>query len=228
MEIIKKACRAFRRPVKRRYVFIITYGRSGSTLLMNLINSCEGCCIKGENNGALYSIYECYNKIIDAQCNHGKNSDRPTSPWRGITDVDAQGFGRKLANSFVDEVINPGRNDFLCGFKEIRFSCRDVPDLQGYVRFLYEFFPGTQIIFNHRRLENVAASKWWAKVPDAASMLKAMDERFNDFEESPTVFHFYYDRAVVDVGHVRDMCKFLNIPYSESAVREVFGQRHSY
>lgn len=216
------------RPTKRRYAFIITYGRSGSTLLMNLINSCDGCCIRGENNGALHSLYQSYRKIIEAQEYHGKNAHRVTSPWRGIMNVDSMSYARRLVSSFVDEVIKPGPDDFLCGFKEIRFSVGEVPDLLGYVKFIQEFFPGAQIIFNHRNLDDVSVSKWWGRMPDARARLAEMDARFNEIEESSVVFHFYYDEAVNNRDHVRDMFRFLNISYDDQAVSEVFANRQSY
>lgn len=41
---------------KEGYVFIITYGRSGSTLTQNLLNSLPGYCIRGENSNLLYFL----------------------------------------------------------------------------------------------------------------------------------------------------------------------------
>ena len=45
--------------IERRYnfVFIFTYGRSGSTLLMGLLNSLPHYCIRGENNNLLHRLY---------------------------------------------------------------------------------------------------------------------------------------------------------------------------
>ena len=34
-----------------QYLFVITYGRSGSTVLLNLLNAIEGYTIRGENCG---------------------------------------------------------------------------------------------------------------------------------------------------------------------------------
>lgn len=218
----------FKKPVKRRYVFVVTYGRSGSTLLMNLINSCQGCCVRGENYGALHSLYQSYKKIVDAQRDHGKNAHLARSPWWGISSVDADGYARRLVSSFIDEVIIPGPEDVLCGFKEIRFSLREVPDLTGYLEFIIKFFPNAKIVFNHRKLEDVAASKWWRNMPNALNLLSEMEERFNKVERSPDVFHFYYDEALENREHVREMFSFLGIEYSEEAVRDVFEARHSY
>lgn len=228
MSFIQKVRHLFRRPIKRRYVFVVTYGRSGSTLLMNLINSCEGCCIRGENNSALHGLYESYRRIVDAQQGHGKNAHRTSSPWWGITSVDADRYARRLAEAFIDEVIMPGQEDTLCGFKEIRFSRREVPDLHGYLEFIAKFFPGAKFVFNHRSLDDVATSKWWAGMPNALDLLRDMDERFSEFKPSPSMFHFSYDEALKHTGHVRDLFEFLNITYDEKSIQQVFSQRHSY
>lgn len=217
-----------RKPVERRFVFIITYGRSGSTLLMNLINSCEGCCVRGENNAALYSIYQSYRKLTDAKKDYGKNAHLISSPWYGIDNVDVSSYGASLARAFVDEVIKPARNEFLCGFKEIRHSVNEVPDLSGYINFILEFFPESKIIFNHRDIRDVAVSKWWASMPNALDKLREMEERFDEFPNSKFILHFSYNKAISEISHVEKMFEFLNIPFDEPSVQEVFSRRHSY
>ena len=42
------------------YIFIVTYAKSGSTLLQSLINAAPGVDIKGENTNALYHLYKSY------------------------------------------------------------------------------------------------------------------------------------------------------------------------
>lgn len=195
---------------------------------MNLINSSEGCCIRGENNGALHYIYQSYMSLVDAQKHHGKNSMREFSPWWGLQAIIPEEYAKKLARSFVEEVIRPGWHDKICGFKEIRYSSDKVPDLEGYVRFLSQIFPHASFIFNHRNLEDVAKSKWWASMPDAMPMLRNFENRLNQFEESPSVFHFSYDKAIKERSHVQQLFEFLDLSYNKQAIDQVFSERHSY
>lgn len=44
-------------PNLKRNIFIVTYGRSGSTLLQNLLMTIPGCIIRGENHNAMESIW---------------------------------------------------------------------------------------------------------------------------------------------------------------------------
>ena len=39
--------------VSEGFVFVVTYGRSGSTLLQNVLNTIPGYCIRGENANTL-------------------------------------------------------------------------------------------------------------------------------------------------------------------------------
>ena len=39
------------------YLFTLTYARSGSTLLQNILNSVPGVLFRGENAGALNGLY---------------------------------------------------------------------------------------------------------------------------------------------------------------------------
>src|SRR5215213_881342 len=47
------------------YVFVVTYGRSGSTLLMGLLNSIPGYLVRGENWDALHHLFEFHRTLED-------------------------------------------------------------------------------------------------------------------------------------------------------------------
>lgn len=213
---------------KRRYVFIVTYGRSGSTLLMNVINSSEGCCIKGENNATLYSIYQSYKKIDDAQKEHSKNASRASSPWRGLDNINTDKYGKKLVKAFIDEIIRPSKGDLVLGFKEIRHSLKETPDLDGYFDFIFKFFPNSKIVLNHRNISDVSCSKWWAKMPEAKKIIEEMDSKFKKYENSEKFFHYYYEEGIDNPRHVEDLFRFLELPYDNKKVKNVFMEKHSY
>ena len=195
---------------------------------MNLINANDGCCIRGENNGVLHYIYQSYVSLVDAQKHHGRNSMKEFSPWWGLEGINSGEYARKLVRSFVEEVIRPGRHDKICGFKEIRYSPDRVPDLVGYVDFLDHFFPNARFVFNHRNLDDVAKSKWWASMPDAPAVLREFDDRLRQFDSSSNVFHFSYDTALKERLHVKNLFEFLGVPYDKNLVEGVFLKKHSY
>lgn len=212
----------------RSYVFILTYGRSGSTLLMSIINSSPECIVRGENGGALYALFESYRRIKEGQIGREMTSQRATSPWWGIAEVSLDEYARDLGQTLTRHIIRPSSEHRICGFKEIRFSQRDAPDLKGYLDFLRTAFPSVKIIFNHRRLEDVSKSKWWAQKPDALQELNAIDQRFREFPSSDSVFHFSYDRCLADRTHVQELFSFLGVTYDVTLLDDVFDTRHSY
>lgn len=54
------AARPARQPLG--YLFVVTYGRSGSTLVQGLLNSIPGYLIRGENRGVLYRLYQYHSR----------------------------------------------------------------------------------------------------------------------------------------------------------------------
>ena len=47
------------------YVFVMTYGRSGSTLLMGLLNTIPGYLIRGENDDALRFLHDFHQTCVE-------------------------------------------------------------------------------------------------------------------------------------------------------------------
>ena len=219
----------FKRRKRYNYVFIFTYGRSGSTLLMGLLNSLPHYCIRGENDNLLYRLFWACQALNNHRASpNAKNVAKPTSPWFGFNNVNPGRFAERLIEAFVDDVLVPGREHTTIGFKEIRFSQNEVPDFEGYMAFVQRSFPGCKIIFNHRNLINVAASKWWAAMPAAPEKLQFMEDRFNSVQSGPNVFHFYYDRIDDGLDHIRELFNFLGERFDEQAVRQVLAVPHSY
>lgn len=217
------------RPVRPEgFVFICTYGRSGSTLLMGLLNSIPHYMIRGENNGTLYRLFEAWKALRHARDTGIRNSERPTHPWYGLHQTDLEAFGTGLRDLFVDTVLKPSRHHRVTGFKEIRFSEKQVPDLEDYLAFLSQVFAPAKIIFNHRDIDDVAASKWWSSMPRARERIAFMDERFRAVPASDSVFHFEYDRIMEGDAHLRALFAFLGEPYRAEAVEKVLKTRHSY
>lgn len=225
MKWFRKRIERARRP--DQYIFIVTYGRSGSTLLMNILNTADGCVIRGENNNALYHLYRSYRSIVEAQEAHGRWSGKQTSAWWGIADVDLQRYRDQLVGIFVERVLRPEPQHKVAGFKEIRFSQDDVPDLADFIDFLLDAFSNAQIIINHRKLDDVAKSKWWKNDPGARQRLEAIDMRLRSLDNQ-CLFHFFYDKALSDFSHIEEMFDWLGLPFSDVKVKEALGTRHSY
>jgi hypothetical protein len=211
-----------------RYVFIVTYGRSGSTLLMSILNTIPGYRVNGENYAALYRLYQASAAITEAHrmCANKPRHTVPTSPWYGIVRARPQHFRRELVTSFVTHVLRPVPGDRVLGFKEIRYIKTDMPDLTGFLTFLRRTFPGCRIIFNHRNVADVARSSWWANSGRSVEKLADADARLRAIPQDERHVHFSYDEIDDSLTNIRALFEFLGEELDERAVRAALAVRH--
>ena len=214
------------------YVFIVTYGRSGSTLLQNLLNAIEGYCIRGENANALFHLMQSWHAIETAPPIRGmRKSQAPSAgdhPWYGAEMIRAEHYGRALANFFVREVLKPGEGVRVCGFKEIRFHAHPKMFLP-YLNFIHRFFPAARFVFNTRDHAAVARSGWWADMdPDTvkAQLVAAEDlfERFRALRPDCTI-RLHYDDYVADRSRLSALFDFLGEPFDRATVDRILDHR---
>ena len=76
-------------PRNFKSILIITYGRSGSTLLQGVLNNNEGVIIWGENNNMCYHMFKAYKAILKSKKQNGKFKN---NPFYGSELLDAELF----------------------------------------------------------------------------------------------------------------------------------------
>ena len=94
-----------------------------------------------------------------------------------------------------------------------------------------EVFPGARFVLNTRNLEDVAASKWWARNPNALTELQAMEKQYVEALDAfgdDVVFRVHYDAYVADPTVLRGLFEWLGEEFDEQRVRGVMDVRHSY
>lgn len=214
------------------YVFIVTYGRSGSTLLQNVLNSIDGYCIRGENNNSLFHLARAWTAIQDSDPMRGMRrsgaASAQTHPWYGAEMIDPEIYGRSLANVFVREVLNPPSDARVAGFKEIRFHIHG-PQFRSYLNFIHEFFPKARFVFNTRDHDAVVKSGWWANMePETVRETLSGAERLfaRYLEEYPERgLRMHYDDYVGEPQALGRLFDFLGERYDETMVRQVMETR---
>ena len=205
-----------------RYVFVITYGRSGSTLLAGLLNAIPGYRIRGENYNTLYRLFQADAAIASA-CEKFSGADHfnPQSAWYGTPRVRSHLFRAGLMETFVANVLRPESGDRVLGFKEIRYTPQHMTDLDEYLAFLRDSFPRSKIVFNHRDPAAVARSGWWVDVADAEAKIRAADERLLSYPSDRRHFHFFYDQIDAGLGHIRALLRFLGEELEDDVIHTV-------
>ncbi|AKH42460.1 hypothetical protein FHS61_000230 [Altererythrobacter atlanticus] len=146
-----------------KFVFVITYGRSGSTLLMNLLNAIDGFCIRGENGGLVTTLAVSADTLQTMHDINGRWDHGPTAPWFGFGPVSPGRWRTSLAELFVDQILMPPPGTRVSGFKEIRYTPEhmDEETFAATMDFLANAFPDARLIFNTRDAAQVANSGWW-------------------------------------------------------------------
>ena len=209
------------------YLFVVTYGRSGSTLLMGLLNTVPGYLVRGENRDALHHLYRFHSTML-AESNRGpqRRLNQPTHPFFGIAGFPAQKSLRQIRRLATDTVLRPDEDTRVTGFKEIRWYQQD---LEEYVAWLQQVFPSARFLVNTRNHEDVLKSKWWAEGEDKSEHLADIERRILTLAESlgDAAYRVHYDDYVADPVALRGMFEWLGEPFDEATVRETMAVRHS-
>lgn len=208
------------------YVFIVTYGRSGSTLLLGVLNSLPGYLLRGENGDAVRHLFQFHRTAMTERRKHRNDSSQSTDPFFGIGEYPGQRSLRMIRDLVTETLLRPEPDTRVTGFKEIRWYHQDLPE---YVAFLQRVFPGARFVINTRNHEDVAKSKWWARSESAQGTIAEIETRMLAVAESlgDAAYHVHYDDYVADPGVLRGMVEWLGEEYDAARVAEVLATRHS-
>ncbi|MCF1504916.1 sulfotransferase [Afifella sp. H1R] len=217
------------RPDFEKFIVIVTYGRSGSTLLQTALQTIPGAMIRGENNNLLYPLFRAWKRAHNTRYNQGQTPIPAHGPWYGADEIVPRRFGEELAGLFVREILKPTPQTRVLGFKEIRFHDAEPGEMPEFLDFIREFFPPCRLIFNTRRAADVARSSWWKDVETekVMEMVEDLDRQYADYvaAHSDTSFLVRYDDYVKDRASLRALFDFLGEAYDEAAVEAAFGHR---
>jgi len=214
------------------YTFVVTYGRSGSTLLQNLLNAIPGYQIRGENNNALLYLARSRHAMLShPQLQDLRKTGKPTDPshpWFGGELVFPEEYGKALAEVFIKTVLRPDPGVRVSGFKEIRFHTE--PDhFWLYLNFIHETFPNARFVFNTRNHADVARSGWWADRDPASvsATLEKAEALFTAYQRHfpDRCHHVHYDDYVTDHQTLRPLFAFLGETWDPRMVEWVMNTR---
>ncbi len=211
------------------YVFVVTYGRSGSTLLQGILTATPGVVIRGENGGVIQHLFAFHETVTRHRDRLAREDVLPPShPWWGVDGYPDATALRDIRTLLLDTVLRPDADTRLVGFKEIDWPSERLDQLLAFIRAV---FPGARFVLNTRDLEQVAASKWWSRNPDAMAELTAMEERYVAALSAlgdDTWRRVHYDDWASDPTRLRGLFDWLGIDFDEVRAREVLEVRHSY
>lgn len=220
------------------FVVILTYGRTGSTVLQAVLNAHDGVHVRGENSNLAVSLFRATTAARATSAHATPVPLPPNAPWFGAGLLKVDGVLEKCRTLLRDDVLAVPDGATLFGFKEVRHTpshFASFDEFARYVAFLDELFPGARFVCNVRALADTAASGWWVNDPDAlAKLAVARDwiERLPSAAEhglpSDRFLLLDYDRWSNDPAELLPLLEFLALPSDIELLRRLLGVRLSH
>ena len=220
-------------------LLIVTYGRSGSTLLQGVINTIDNCLIRGENNNFCFHLFKAYQAILKGKEKaSGVKADYPATvvnhPWYGISLLDDKLFIHQCKQLVKDLILADKSSDpeiFCYGFKE-RYTYPEIlAEFTDYLNFLSQIFPRVGFIFNTRNLDDVLQSGWWRDrdYDKSKEILWKTENRFTQYlNQYSNTFAISYEDVINKTSNLKDMFEFIGAIYQPDKIDAVLSQRYSY
>nr|WP_169618108.1 sulfotransferase [Ruegeria sp. PR1b] len=213
-------------------LFVVTYGRSGSTLLQNMVNALPGHLLRGENNNLALPLVRAWHGLRHsaqaAKMRQNPQPSGPHQPWFGYEAIDADRLGRELAEIFATQVLRPEPDTRVLGFKEIRWH-EDAEMFLPMLDFLIRYLPQARFIFNTRDHGEVCRSGWWKTMDPAVvrAQLEAAEAMYREaqarYPERCLMVH--YNDYITGPEAWRPVFDFLEQPFDAALVEAVLERK---
>ncbi|MEL6640183.1 MAG: sulfotransferase [Pseudomonadota bacterium] len=215
------------------YVFVLTYGRSGSTILMRLLNTIDGADIRGENSNALFHLHKAIAAVRRSSTRFGTTKRATSDPWYGADLMAAKSFETHCLNSFLQDVLAPAPTTRIIGFKEINHlpNRMDDKDFFGFVDFILKSFPKARIVFNTRNAEQVSRSGWFADMDPTfvKEQIAGADARFvQATKQHSRCYLIDYSDVVANNDALMALFDWLDMPLDPETVANCLDQKLSH
>ena len=209
-------------------IFIVTYGRSGSTLLQSILQTIPGSHIVGENYNAMEGLFQASQSVKKTRRKWGGKEHPKNHPWHNANNVRPVLFEKGLVDMFVREVLIPPKDVRWYGYKEIRYPASG-DRLDAYLQFHKRNFPNPFFVFNSRKGEDVANSAWWKNKPrqEVLDLVQTMDARFAKFTAAnpDCAHHVFFEDTLQDPSSLQPLFDKLGEPLDLSVVQDILERR---
>ena len=220
-----------------KHVFIVTYGRTGSTLLQGLLNSIEGVVVRGENYNLCYGLYKSFISLRKMKTEPKEDGLSPTQPFYGKHLIDENVFIERSRQLVQEQLAIPNDPSVKAwGFKEIRYTQAGLEDkwgyqLKSYLDFMSRMFPDSAFIFLTRNHEQVVKSAFWKerKTQEAIKDIQSFENVAQQWSQGKKgAFWIDYSDIVSNNEKLISLYEFLGASYAKEKVDDILGIEHSY
>ena len=155
------------------YVFVVTYGRSGSTLVQGILNAMPRTLVRGENGLYVQHLFRAWQAADGIrEKRKGRSATRSSNAFFGINALTRGRFVRNAQRLVVGGILGKkDEKDFdRIGFKEVLWHQIDPDETEPFFAWLDEVCPGAKYVLNTRDVEQVVTSGFWQRQEADAAM----------------------------------------------------------
>jgi hypothetical protein len=148
------------------YVFVVTYGRSGSTLVQGMLNAMPRTLVRGENGLYVQHLFRAWQAAdVIRQKRKGPPARRTSNAFFGINALTRQRFVRSAHRLVVSGILgNEDEKDYdRIGFKEVDWHQVAPEETEPFFAWLDDVCPGAKYVLNTRDVEQVLGSGFWQR-----------------------------------------------------------------
>lgn len=147
------------------YVFVVSGGRSGSTLVQGLLNAMPRTLVRGENSFFILPMFRAYQRTQSFQRQYWRNST-VTSAFYGLDQIDLGDFITSTRDLTIRQLLGTtdARTVDVLGFKEVRWDEIRPGETEAFFAFFEQVFPNARYVLNVREPEIVVDSAHWRRV----------------------------------------------------------------
>jgi hypothetical protein len=159
------------------YVFVVTYGRSGSTLVQGMLNAMPRTLVRGENGLYVQHLFRAWQAAdVIRQKRKGPPARKPTNAFFGINALSRKRFVRSAQRLVTGGILGSedGKDFDRLGFKEVEWHHIAPEETEPFFAWFDEVCPGAKYILNTRDVEQVMGSGFWQR-RDADEAKAAID-----------------------------------------------------
>ena len=160
---MRLALRRRRRP-DPDYLFVVTFGRSGSTLVQGLLNALPDTLVRGENGLFVHDLYRASAAAEAFSAEHTKHRSKSvTSAFYGVRWLRREPFVTATRQIAHEVLLGQRRADRVrrIGFKEVLWHRITPEETEDFFGWFEEVFPGARYILNTRNADDASRSGFW-------------------------------------------------------------------
>jgi hypothetical protein len=219
-----------------RSLYVVTYGRSGSTLLTGYLSLLPGIRLRGENYLFPLPLFDAQSRLKDAASLSYSNRESPSSPWYGSQLFSVARWRRDQERLMLNQLYPRQPIPKTIGFKEIRWWYRVAPEqFPEVMTWLTNIRAPGAVIFLTRDLDRVMAGAWWARQsPEERAHSRAGLEAFEERAKSYAHDHpersvwVTYEEFTSSPSAAQRVCDLLGVPFSHKTWQKALNTRYSY